>query len=83
MCTNTCFLGAVLQGSLKPSPFLLIAVPTSADETDSVQCYMVDSDSCGLLPCKDVTGSVGDFLVANTKLLRLQASFTLHLPAST
>jgi len=60
---------------------LVVATPTNADQSEQVECYACDcSGSISLQPVECLAESVEEYLLANTRLFRAQASLSFHLP---
>lgn len=67
----------------KENLLLVVVTPTTASQSEQVMCYACDCNGpISLQPVKQLDNSVEDYLLNNTRLLRVQASFSLYLPAN-
>lgn len=70
------------QGIGKENVLLVVVTPTTANQSEQVVCYVCDCNGpIRLQPVEQLDNSVEDYLLNNTRLLRVQASFSLYLPA--
>ena len=70
------------QGIGKENVLLVVVTPITANQSEQVMCYACDCNGpIRLQPVEQLDNSVEDYLLNNTRLLRVQASFSLYLPA--